>query len=532
MNFYLRHALSTGARSLRGVPWLPLLVGCFALRVLIPHASVPLGAYDEGLVLSNAFLMNHGRIIYRDFYSNYPPGVFQIIRAVLALDLPAIWTARLFAFAVRLATAICAARLARKAAGLPGFCAWTGSTVLVLQAGLGLTFLAYPLALLCGQAALLVWPSPSGRGSRIASAMLLGLVSYFRHDVFVYWMAGMCAVEAASWALRRCSFFAESAAELGKLLATIAVTLAVLWLPVMIASGVHQPLRDLVLDQARRTMPGRVLPLPPLFEPLPIASLAIRLPAFLGEPTRLGIVLGLAGAGAGVLAVLHSLCAGPLARGRSRLLALVVIFALATLPQAWQRSDFWHVIFGVPATAAALVAASPWMARPLLMITLLTWFAYPPAFASMDAARRAWSERDDAHFITPPRRELVKFVRTQTRESESVYLGCASHRRTMWSPVDLLYLTRRRNATRYVQFDPGTVTSEAGQAEMIEDLKRSQPRLALLDPVCAYDEPNASRIPGATILDDYLAQHYQRWRDVGGLAIWKSRNGRGSKTHD
>ena len=89
-----------------------------------------------------------------------------------------------------------------------------------------------------------------------------------------------------------------------------------------------------------------------------------------------------------------------------------------------------------------------------------------------------------------------------------------------------------RNATRYVQFDPGTVTSEAGQAEMIEDLKRNRPRLAVLDPFCAFDEPNASRIPGATILDEYLARHYAYWRVVGGLAIWKLRHEPDPKRHD
>lgn len=503
-------------------PWWALLVAWFALRALLRYAPVPLGVYDEGLLLTDAFLMNQGRAIYRDFYANYPPGVFQVIRAVLALGLPGIWTTRLLGLLVRFATALCAARLARKAAGRRGLCAFTGSAILVLQEGLGLVFYAYALALLCGMVAALVWPVAGERWRSIAAGISLALGSYVRHDLFVYLVAGICGLEALSWVLRRRPFLADSAAELGRIAATLGLSLLVLWLPIVWTSGVHHTLHDLVFDQARRVMAGRSLPLPSLFEMQYVPWLQFELPSVLAGRTSKGLVLLLLGACAGAQCIGQSIPGGASEALRPpRILALLTILTLATLPQAFGRIDYVHVIYCVPVAIAALVAsAKPGIAWPLLMVCVVTWFVHPPSFASMEVARHAWTGRDDSHFITPSRQAIADLVRTETTDDETVFVGCRSHRRTTASPVDVLYLTRRRNATRYVQFDPGTVTSAQGQAEMIADLKRTRPRLALLEPHCEVNERNASRHLGATLLDEYLRKHYTHSRDVGEMEIW------------
>jgi len=43
---------------------------------------------------------------------------------------------------------------------------------------------------------------------------------------------------------------------------------------------------------------------------------------------------------------------------------------------------------------------------------------------------------------------------------------------------------------------------------MIADLERVQPNLVLLYKNCWRNEPNASRIEGSAVLDDYLSEHY------------------------
>jgi hypothetical protein len=80
---------------------------------------------------------------------------------------------------------------------------------------------------------------------------------------------------------------------------------------------------------------------------------------------------------------------------------------------------------------------------------------------------------------------------------------------------------KRPGATRYMQFDPGTVTSTEGQLEMVADLQRSRPHILVLDAGCSWYEPNDSRNEGATILDDFIALHYRPYRSVAGTALWR-----------
>jgi hypothetical protein len=522
----LAKALRSLGKQLRGMPWIAVLVSVFAVRALISRLGDRLGVYDEGLLFTDAYLLQRGQALYRDFYANYPPGVFQIVRAILGLGLPAIWTTRILSFAVRVSSAICAGRLARKALDQPGCCWWTTASVLALQEGLGLTLYAYPIAVLCALGVILLWSSSDSTSRRAAmSPVLLGLSSYVRHDLFVYSTLGIVAIEGSSWLLRRRSFFLDSWAEARRFVAVLAGTLAVLWLPVLIRSGWYNPLHDLVLDQAQRVMPGRLLPVPPLGKPFDVGSLATTMPRMFADRTALCVVLGVAGAACALLALLSSQRKGSAASmTRSRLLALVAVFTLATLPQALQRSDYHHVVYGMPLALAALSAAvGRVVAQPMLVLAVLPWFVHPPAFARWEAMVATLSDRSDDRFISPQRRELVKLVERETNRDQALFVGCTSHQRIVISPVDLLYLTRRKNATRYVQFDPGTVTSLEGQKEMIADLERTRPPLAVLDPGCFRKEPNASQIPGASLLDAYLAAHYVRFRDVQGLAVLRRR---------
>jgi hypothetical protein len=505
-------------------PWIALIAALFAVRALIAHGGEPLGAYDEGLLFTDAFLMSNDRAIYRDFYVNYPPGILQIVRGVMALHLPAIWTTRLLALGVRVATAVAAGRLVRKARGEAGVCAYSAAAILVLQEGIDLRLYAYPLAVLMATIALLSWPAAHARRYRpVAAGALLGLVSYFRHDLFTYFLLCAAALEALSWVVRRGSLFTDSWIELRRLATGLVAMLALLWIPVLIAAGWYRPLHDLVLDPARLMMPGRVLPLPPLFEPVEIATLDLTLPAIFAERTRLCVAVDVLGTCLAALAVLVRL-RDPSRRADIRLAALLTIFGLSTLPQALQRVDHVHAAFGLPLVVAALAAGvGPRVSKLLLVLAFLPWFSTCPEFVRLDAAKQLWSQRDDARFFTPRQQEIAAFVRSQTAPGEPVFVGCASHVRIIISPVELLYLTQRLNATRYVQFDPGTVTGVQGQKEMIADLERTRPRLAVRAPVCAWDEPNASRIPGASLLDEYLALHYAKERDVGGFAVWRRR---------
>jgi hypothetical protein len=262
--------------------------------------------------------------------------------------------------------------------------------------------------------------------------------------------------------------------------------------------------------------------MPSFAAPVDVAALGLRLPALVA--TRVSVCLLLAGAGtmAAALALLARACRTEPRALDLRSAALLTAFAAATLPQALMRTGYGHVAVGLPLTVAALFGIlGRRIGVPVLLLAGLATFAERPALAGLGDAWRFLRQRDDACFTSRQRMRLVRFLQDETGSQEPIFVGCTSHRRVLASYVDVYYLARRPGATRYMQFDPGTVTSAEGQSEMIADLERNRPRIALRHPKCAWDEPNASMAEGSGLLDAYLAAHYAPSGKVGGFDVWR-----------
>jgi hypothetical protein len=378
--------------------------------------------------------------------------------------------------------------------------------------------------------AILLWPMPSApRWRGISCGIVLGCVSYLRHDLFTYAVGSLAVAEALWWALKRESFLMESAQRLRDFVLALVGTVLALWLPVVIRSGISRPLQDLVIDLATRIMPGRKLPIPSLRSAIHVAPLDMDLPAVLVDVKRLGFVLAIAAASAAAIALLiggtRVIRGGDVARVPAlRTLLLTGAFALATLPQALRRFDYHHVAFGIPVTVAALlIAAGPRLREPLFLLAILTWFVTPPPLVSWAGAKKLWQQRADEDFVPRERLEIARYVERETEPGEPFFSACYKHRRTMASNLDLYYLARRPAATQYIIFDPGTTNSVEGQSEMVADLERTRPKIVLRGPGCVWNEPNDSMKQGAVLLDEYLAEHYALDTKIGPWAVWRPR---------
>jgi hypothetical protein len=507
--------------------WWCVFAAClvYAVRAALFRASAPLGFYDEGLLFTDAFLMNQGQAIYRDFYANYPPGIFQVIRLVMALGLPPIWTERVLAVSVDVACAVGAGLVAGRLRG-ERFCLAAASVLLLLRASLGLTLNAYRVAVLLALVTMALWPEEtSGRGRRIACGVSLGLVSYFRLDLFGFAVLLLGALEAGCALMKRRSLLAASARQLAELAGAAAGTVLILWVPLVVQAGWSRVLHDLVIDQASGNMPGRTLPLPQFGALVEVPWLGLHLPALLARRVCVGLVLAAAGTAAAAVALLVRAARTPLPARELRNAALLAAFAAAVLPNALMRTGYWHVSVGLPLGVAALFGTlgARRIGLPVLLLGLLATFAERPPLAPAGDALRFLRPRDDVEFISPPRRRLVRFLDAETGGGERIFVGCTSHRRTMCSYLDVYYLAGRAGATRHMQFDPGVTTSAEGQSEMIADLERHRPRIALRHPKCAWYEPNASQVEGSTLLDDYLAARYAPSGTLGEFEIWRRR---------
>jgi hypothetical protein len=497
-----------------------VIVSVFALRAQLAHGLDMMGPFDEGLLFTNAQLMADGFFPHRDFYSIYPPGIYQFVRAVLAFATEPVWTVRLAAFGVRLLSGVGAGYLVGRAQGRGAGLA-AATAVLVLQSKIGLTAYAYTFAVLLALALIAYWPTkPATLTRTLCTSVLLALLCYLRHDLFVYVTGPLALIELATWVIRKQSLFFDDARRLLYFVSATVVALLLVWLPLFIRGGFSNTIHDLFLDLPRYVMAARTLPMPPLFELVGGGALNLQLPAFLAQRLPMCLVI----TASAVAAVGVSLWRA-LRPGRdlvcSRVPVLCSVFAMATLPQALQRTDYMHAAFGIPLMIPALACGlHPRVLQVVVLATIVPWFGEGVQFISNADLVRLWHAADRS-FMSGERVAVADYVHARTSHGEPIFVGCSFHNRVLMSAMDIYYWTHRPNATRYVQFDPGLVTRSPGQRQMIGDLERTKPKLALLYTRCSWDEPNESMQPGDTLLDDYLARHYAPVQAVGTFYAWQ-----------
>lgn len=519
--------LGSKLRAIRIEPLdlLLLFCGVLAIRAMLLRGLKVFDGYDEAILFANAQMMADGRVPYRDFYSNYPPGIFQIVRLVTALGIEPIWGMRAMSLGVRIATALCAAWLVGRSRGGVA-CLATATAVLVIQSRMGTAPFAYALAVLLALVLIAAWPGATAhRWQRVASGMLLGCMSYLRHDLVTYALPLFVTAEAVSWWLHRRTFFFASPRQLGEFVIGAGMTALLLWMPVFATAGFWRVLHDLALDQAAVVLPARKLPIPSMIEPVAIGGLNLNLPGAIAQHVRFGIVLAAVGSCTGTFAAVRALAAKSERTPGSRVSVLIAIFSIATLPQALGRTDYLHVAFIVPVVlTAALCALGRRTAELIALISLIPWFSGTTRFIGpTDALYLA--RADDSAFIPPERKRLADFVRAQTAPGEPIFVGCASHRQIITNPLDIYYLARRPGATRYMQFDPGLATSHQGQSEMVTDLQRTRPRIVLRLDECLAEQPNAPQLDGSSLLDAYLDAHYAPREIIEGSTVWRPKSG-------
>jgi hypothetical protein len=488
-----------------------LVILVLALLATLRYASIDVGYYDEGILLTDAKLLGWwGYVPYRDFYSNYPPGIFWTLALLWKLIGVSVRAERLFALALHL---LIAAGTGRAAGRL------SGRRFSLFSAGIALAFLApdklVAYAWLAAIAVLLIFcelaarclegdHTPSAGAYRAAAAgFTLALISYYRHDVFIYFAAMLVLALAAGWLRTR----ALPPLRWWWLVGAAVVTLAILWLPIFARAGIRQVANDLYFDQVRYVLPARKQPLPSLF------VFRERLfPAFIGHLFECSVVLVIVGP---LLALV------PLLRWRDdprrRWLGLPIFAAsLALIPQAMGRTDTPHVIGSLPPALAALCAlieslvllARPGRLRyaPRLLALALVVFLVWPVF---DDLRNLQRPRLVEPGINADRRQLVEYVRAHTHPGEPIYNGYRQHQRLLVDEVDLYYFLDRPGATRYMQFDPNVINRADVQQQMIAEIERNKVRLAvLLVDGGVWFEPNESQRVGADVLDKWLRANF------------------------
>jgi len=523
-------ALLTAANTALGKVFdqLPALVGillfvygaCARSQKLVPQS----GYYDEGILLSNAHFMLRGLWPYRDFYSNYPPGIFLLVATVWKVFGISAWAFRLVAIGIHGAIAITAGRLAGRIAGcrfsllaMGLVSVWTGLVDLVPYAW----FASLLCALVFVDALTLAQSRPSRRRYLLAG-VAFGAVGCFRHDLFAYFAVATLLAWAQPRIVRRWLGYTRPArSELSWLLAGAAIALGLVWLPTVAIAGVNAPLRDLLIEQARYVQPARGLPMPRLMA----FDSDTHLPVFMVNDFQGTIAMTAAGPALGLV----------LALGRRWLRlrnatasVFVGLICASVMPQMLHRTDTYHTFFTIsPALilAAALVQAATrraqWSPVKLVVASALIWvFVRPverdfwPRRAWLTAGMQGSPSRRSSHrrgfyewdkSLAPQRRAVLNYVEKHTAKDERVFFTNQNHESGEVNEVDLYFLADRLPGVRYTQYDPNLTTRPAVQQEMIASLERYKVRFVVESSLFV----NSPDRPPSTPLDRYLSERFK-----------------------
>lgn len=497
--------------------WLLWLLG---LWLLWRELYAPLGVYDEGIVLTDAWLLLQGQFPYRDFYSNYPPGSFMLVAALFKVFGASVATERGLGFVVRALAGLYAGRLSGLLAGRPFFAPAAGFVTFWLSS-LGTVPFAYVLAIHTALLALLLLHHAWQRGTRgawVAAGVVLGLVSWMRSDLFGLFMAPVL-LGVAAWAVKTRAWRREARASWQGWAPWLALGLAIAIVPfwgALFAVAGGQVLHDLAIDQSRYVLPARGLPMPTLSGFKTMEGLPFEVPRVVAffEGAVLLTFLG------PVLAALAVIFPGKQGRAGRVAAAVLGALALGVVPQMLGRTDQYHAVYTV---TPALVLLGAWVARvdskPAWNLVWAAFCAFVVFYNWREFSRSAPpGPRDQPGFerasgrevyFMQARQDVQRFVNENSLPGEPIYVGLVNHGFVFISEMDQYFLYQRPGGTRYMQFDPNVVNRLDVQQRMAEELRERNVRVVILSALFARSsEPNDSRNEGAHFLDEYLRANY------------------------
>ena len=452
------------------------LAGFTILRGYEPH--------DEGLMLAWAGRVANGQWPYRDFWSNYAPGQTVVLAALWKVFGPSLLAWRILRIALDAVVAVLVYRLVlRKAPEWVALLAWLGAAAaMAWPAGPGPNATALALAL----GALLAAATRPGLAGALAGAAFV-----FRPEIGV-----AAALGAACPGEPRPS---------GRILGIAALVALAGLLPfVIVAPGdmADQIVGFLGIQHLQRT-PLRFAP----HTTDPNKVLEHLFPV---------ILLGAAALWA----------AWAIARRRWHPAAPLAVVGVLYLVA---RPDEFHLVplsVAVMVLLCAAAAREPVRAvRAVLLVGAglvalhgverrVGQALHPPAQAAVpgpggDGVR---TSPPDARAL----RGLLAAVRRHAPPGAPVFVANPRHDRVTAGDPMLYAILDRRNPTRYDVMQPGVVTSEKVQREMVRDLRGTRVVVRWLDPrATRREDDGADRSSGVHVLDRYLAAHFTPRRRFG-----------------
>lgn len=455
------------------VRWTPALAtGLVALVLFAQRMTASINEFDGGISSSAATFTLHGLLPYRDYWLLYGPLSGYALAVPTALVGPSVELTRLCGLIVIAAQAAIgyaiASRWAPRAASF--LIAIAASSFVPILIGLELS--AWPLAMLLALSGL--WVLGWTRASAVIGGCLIGLAFLSRLDVGAYALLAALAFRDRKIVFATFLVFALPFAAFTLLTTPVeAVVEQLIWYP-------------LVGPRVFRGLPDIASTLPP------VSAFLLSIPLMLLPRTMI------------LVSVIRIVVSRPIDRA---LIGLTVFAALCQI-QTLGRADAQH--FALAAMPAILLLA-PFVRRQqknaasfaLLAGSVTVCLAIPIAVVASGVF--AVPQERDATLI-----QAVQATRMVTATSDPIFVGLTRTRYAFTNSLIAYYLADRRPGTAETMFNPGITNSDATQRKIVAELQRTQTDFLLLDEAVSdkFEPQNESRIPGSTILDEFVASEY------------------------
>lgn len=531
-----------------------IVVFPIALLVLLLAFSVypSLNLYDDGIIVVGAEEILRGKVPYRDFWTMYAPGQFYLTALLFRIFGTQFFIACLVGVvskALIVAFGYVAMKRHIRAKWLPA----AGAALLVLVlAHLGNeTFPVFPatafalLALLCMEPGLMQHRLPL----LFAAGLCTALTACFRHDLGLYTAVALSLGAIPIMLMQNggagCrAIFKALAAYWGGILAIGAPVAAFfLWkvplhdlfenlvhIPMAIYPGVRRlPWAGLARAQKMlQDMGATELPFFPfivgLREFVVYVPFLIALPGLCfaalklwrsrknAEPSDASLPFLLL---ASLLCLLMTLkgAVRPAPHQLAQSIVLAVPIGLMLLP---------HIQQAKPAGKAILVCCLALACVPLAGAGTVGYWRMTDALRNLGAPNNI-AERC-THPALPRLRcamayqpddkrnvMIANFLLQRTQPGDPIFVGTGRHDKIYWNAVMLYFMADRPPATKWYELHPGVQTRAETQLEMIEEMRRTPPRVLVLDTAwdLAYENNLSSQPSHIPLLDNWLGECYE-----------------------
>ncbi len=551
-----RHGAFAGRRA---ALWIVLLV---MLCCLPGYLETPIGPFDESAVVLGARLMNSGFLPYVDFYTNYGPLAYDLMRPFLLVGDPGI-AYRVAQMAMFVGATLLLFLILRDVPGRRGLGFLAILTILNLSAAaFGPHFFGFAFALAAVALSASAWDRTGGEGwlRILLAGAALGLTLLTR-PAFAAYVGGSVLIAGIATLPGPLGGLRAAAARLAGLFACAALVAGLTWVllfrsvPLDDAWVAAIVLPTIIFRSSARALLPYLLPTDVPAAIQIVFAVCVSVSVFLLAMSAVGAtesraarrsLLGgvVIAAAAPVILVLSSrpggamwlvsallFAAGALAlalghRGvaRSPHLRRAAFFGLAAVAfqhYFWSRADVAHFTPGLCLAGVAAFCASPEYGRggrrilAALLVpgaVALSMTSYVVVHSPRAAARLASSGLAaiwPASFVPPDARLAVGLADRLAEPSSRFVAAASNHRRTDVSPILLSLLSTRRPYTRWYSYDPGIQSSPAVQAQMIRELDRSSSATAVVWRAETFSQAKPEGgAPAPTALDRRIAELY------------------------